>query len=96
MLGHRGVARWRFANDTPPDLRTQLLREQIGVAHAVLFTHEHADHLFGLDDLRLFPFYLGHPSSALLRGNCRKSHPNGLRLRLFEAETDSPGGSPSV
>ena len=47
--------------DTPPDLRTQLLREKIGVVHAALFTHEHADHLFGLDDLRLFPFYLGHP-----------------------------------
>lgn len=47
--------------DTPPDLRFQLLRERIGIIHSVLFTHEHADHLFGLDDLRLFPFYLGHP-----------------------------------
>lgn len=47
--------------DTPPDLRTQLLREGIGVIHSVLYTHEHADHVFGLDDLRLFPFYLGHP-----------------------------------
>jgi phosphoribosyl 1,2-cyclic phosphate phosphodiesterase len=47
--------------DTPPDLRQQLLREKVGIVHAVLYTHEHADHLFGLDDLRLFPFYLGHP-----------------------------------
>lgn len=47
--------------DTPPDLRTQLLREGIGIVHSVLFTHAHADHLFGLDDLRMFPFYLGHP-----------------------------------
>jgi phosphoribosyl 1,2-cyclic phosphate phosphodiesterase len=47
--------------DTAPDLRTQLLRENIGLVHAVLYTHEHADHLMGLDDLRLFPFYLGHP-----------------------------------
>ncbi len=47
--------------DTPPDLRSQLLRERIGVIHAVAFTHSHADHLFGLDDLRLFPFQLGHP-----------------------------------
>jgi len=46
--------------DTPPDLRVQLLREEIGVIHSVLFTHEHADHIFGLDDLRLFPFALGH------------------------------------
>ena len=47
--------------DTPPDLRFQLLREGIGVVHSVLFTHEHADHIFGLDDLRLCQFYLGHP-----------------------------------
>ena len=47
--------------DTPPDLRTQLLREKISIVHQVLYTHEHADHLFGLDDLRLFPFHLGHP-----------------------------------
>lgn len=46
--------------DTPPDLRTQLLREGIGLAHALLFTHAHADHLFGLDDVRLFPYHLGH------------------------------------
>jgi phosphoribosyl 1,2-cyclic phosphate phosphodiesterase len=46
--------------DTPPDLRIQLIRENIGIIHSVLFTHEHADHIFGLDDLRLFPFYLGH------------------------------------
>lgn len=47
--------------DTPPDLRTQLLREGIGIVHAVIFTHEHADHIFGLDDLRLFPFRLNGP-----------------------------------
>ncbi len=46
--------------DTPPELRIQLIRERIGVIHSVLYTHAHADHLFGLDDLRLFPRYLGH------------------------------------
>ena len=47
--------------DTSPDLRQQLLREGIGMVNAAVFTHEHADHLHGLDDLRLFPFLLGHP-----------------------------------
>lgn len=46
--------------DTPTDLRTQLLRERIGIIHAALYTHGHADHIFGLDDVRLFPYYLGH------------------------------------
>jgi phosphoribosyl 1,2-cyclic phosphate phosphodiesterase len=55
-----GLPEGNLLVDTPTDLRTQLLRERIGLAHAVLFTHEHADHIFGLDDLRLFPYYLGH------------------------------------
>jgi len=54
-----GLPEGNLLVDTPTDLRTQLLREDIGLIHAVLFTHEHADHIFGLDDLRLFPFYLG-------------------------------------
>jgi phosphoribosyl 1,2-cyclic phosphate phosphodiesterase len=56
-----GLPQGNLLIDTPPDLRQQLLRERVGIVHAVLYTHEHADHLFGLDDLRLFPFYLGHP-----------------------------------
>src|SRR6266567_3690496 len=47
--------------DTPPELRLQLLREKVGLIHAVLFTHYHADHLFGLDDVRPFPRLLGGP-----------------------------------
>jgi len=50
----------RLLIDTPPDLRIQLIREGIGRIDAVAYTHEHADHLFGLDDLRIFPRYLGH------------------------------------
>jgi phosphoribosyl 1,2-cyclic phosphate phosphodiesterase len=56
-----GMPEGNLLIDTPPDLRQQLLRESIGIVHAVAYTHQHADHLFGLDDLRLFPFYIGGP-----------------------------------
>src|SRR5262245_59694729 len=47
--------------DTPPELRLQLLRAKVDLVHAVLYTHYQADHLFGLDDVRPFPFKLGGP-----------------------------------
>jgi phosphoribosyl 1,2-cyclic phosphate phosphodiesterase len=56
-----GLPNGNLLVDTPPDLRQQLLRERLGIVHAVLYTHEHADHIFGLDDLRLMQFYLGGP-----------------------------------
>ena len=54
--------------DTPPELRLQLLREKVKQVHAVLLTHYHADHLFGLDDVRPMCRYLGGPMPLYCSG----------------------------
>ncbi len=46
--------------DTPTDLREQALRFGLPRLDGVLFTHAHADHIFGLDDIRIFNFRQRH------------------------------------
>jgi phosphoribosyl 1,2-cyclic phosphate phosphodiesterase len=55
-----GLPEGNLLVDSPPDLHLQLVREGIGLVHCVYYTHGHADHLLGLDDLRIFADYLGH------------------------------------
>lgn len=50
--------------DTPPELRLQVLRAGVERVDAVLYTHEHADHVNGIDDLRSYSL-LRHASLPL-------------------------------
>lgn len=67
-----GLPQGNLLIDTSPDLRSQLLREGLGIAHSVIYTHEHSDHLMGFDDLRLFQFYLGGPVPIFCRPPVRQ------------------------
>lgn len=47
---------YTFVIDCGPDFRQQMLREQVERLDGILFTHEHADHTAGIDDIRPFNF----------------------------------------
>lgn len=61
--------------DTSPDMRQQLIDVGVGRLDGVLFTHDHADHTHGIDDLRVVAFnmrrkvdvYFDEPTGAALR-----------------------------
>ncbi|MGD9378257.1 MAG: MBL fold metallo-hydrolase, partial [Methyloceanibacter sp.] len=52
--GDGGVT--RVLVDTPPDLREQLNDADVGLLDGVLYTHDHADHVHGIDDLRMVAY----------------------------------------
>lgn len=72
-FGADGVTRVVF--DTGPDFRAQMLAARVTSLDAVIYTHEHADHLHGLDDIRqmtfitrkLMPVWADAPTEAVLR-----------------------------
>ena len=79
----------RVLIDTSPDLRNQLLDAEVGTLDAVLFTHSHADHVHGLDDLRMIVFNMRKRLSVWAEGDTQ----NALYARFgyaFVQPEDSP------
>lgn len=85
----------RILVDTAPELRLQCLANKINAVDAVLFTHHHADHVTGMDDLRRFNWLMKKPTpcygSARTLENIKRMY-----LYAFEAAHDSPHSRPQL
>lgn len=87
----------RLLIDTPPELRLQLVAADVHDIDAVLYTHEHADHIHGIDDLRAFtirrsealPLYGEASTLAVLRA--RFPYIVDQRLRPLPGTTKPEG-----
>lgn len=80
--------------DCGPDFRQQMLTSECPQLDAILFTHEHADHTAGLDDIR--PFFFRQKKDIPIYGHKRVL--DNLRKRfdyIFETENKYPG-APAV
>lgn len=81
----------RILVDTTPDLREQLLDADVNDIEAVIWTHDHADHCHGIDDLR----QLYHGRGRAVAGYARQETLESLRIR-FAYAFEGKGGYPAV
>ena len=97
-----GTGVTRVLVDTSPDLREQLIDAEVDWLDAVLYTHEHADHTHGIDDLRaLFihrrrclDVYLDEPTSRAIRarfGYCFQAPPGSEYPPILNEHRLVPG-----
>ena len=77
----------RLLVDTSPDLRNQLLDGGIDRIDAVFWTHDHADHVHGIDDLRV----LRYGRAAPIPGYAADETARRLRLRFGYAFAGQEG-----
>ena len=82
-----------YTIDCGLDFRQQMLREHVQTLNGVFFTHEHADHIGGLDDLRAFCYQIGE-MPIYLDTRTLKSLEKRFEY-IFSAENRYPG-APSV
>ncbi len=79
----------RVLIDTSPDLRAQLLGAGVGALDAVVYTHSHADHVHGIDDLRMIVFNMKKRLPVWADGDTQNS-----LLARFGYAFIQPEGSP--
>lgn len=80
-----------FVIDTGPELRLQLLQNKATFIQAALFTHAHADHIMGLDDLRIFGF---RKERMALQAAEEQALKDGIKFDADAAAKDNPGNIP--
>ncbi|MGK2910688.1 MAG: MBL fold metallo-hydrolase [Sphingobium sp.] len=79
----------RILVDTSPDMRTQLLAAQVVKIEAILWTHDHADHCHGIDDVRQLFHHAGEPIEGFAR-----AQPLALLKRRFTYAFEGREGYP--
>lgn len=80
---------FKFVVDCGPDFRQQMIANQVERIDGILFTHEHNDHVIGLDDVR--PFYFRQGNISIY---CHQRVLNELKKRfeyVFQVENKYPG-----
>jgi len=82
-----------YVIDCGPDFRQQMLREKVQHIDGVLFTHEHADHTAGFDDLRPYSYQLGEVPIYL---NERTLESLKIRFSYVFNEKNRYPGAPKV
>lgn len=76
--------------DAPPELRLQLVREDVRDLDAVILTHSHADHIMGLDDLRTITEVDGEPIPIYAQSSTLEDVQRVFRYAFHPP--DNPGG----